>query len=129
MLQNEFFLLAWVFVPGLAGFGALVSSARVHRFAWFLCGAEFLRNIVLNQKFLATLRACTAAEENGIHHCPDYQRRVTVRAADVLFPVRQFDFSTRSGHRCIKSQGADLAKERQAGGVRPGPRQASLIIP
>ncbi len=42
---------------GLAGFGALVSSARVHRFAGFLFAAGFLRNVVLDQKFVVTLRA------------------------------------------------------------------------
>jgi hypothetical protein len=29
---------------------------------------------------------------------------VTVRAADIQFPVRQFNCSTRSGHRCIKTR-------------------------
>ena len=71
---------------GLAGFGALGSSARVHRFAWFLFGAGFLRNIALYQKFLVTLRTGTAAEENRLRHDPDYQRGAAVRAGDVHFP-------------------------------------------
>ena len=30
----------------------------------------------------------------------------TVRAADIQFPVQQFSCSTRSGHRCIKTETA-----------------------
>ena len=87
----------------------------MNRFARFLFGDGFLRNIIFNHKLLVTLRAGAAAEENRIHHCPDYQRRMAVRTAEVQFPVRQFDFSPWSGHRCIKAEmrkgakrGADL---------------------
>jgi len=50
--------------------------------------------------------------ENRVHHCPDYKRCATVRAGDVYFPVRQFDFSPWSGHRCIKPEMREVAKSR-----------------
>ena len=61
---------------GLARFGALLSSAGVHRFARFLFGAEFLRNVVLYQKFLVTLRAGTAADEPQARVVPPRFRRL-----------------------------------------------------
>jgi len=59
-----------------------------------------------------SLRAAASAQENRIHHGPDYQRGAAVGTSDVHFPVRQLDFSTRSGHRCIKAEMREVARER-----------------
>ena len=95
----------------LAGLGPLHSANRFDGSTRLLESAiRLLREIVFDQEPLATLRAGAAAQENPVHHSADYQRRATVRAADVHFPVRQFDFSTRRGHRCIKAEIGDRAR-------------------
>ena len=81
-----------------------MSSARLHRFAGFLFGAELLRNIVLYYKLLVTLRASTTAEENFVHHRPDRQFAAAMWALDALFDVWQFDLSSSSGHVHLATQ-------------------------
>jgi len=61
------------------------------------------RDIVLNQKFLVTLRADATGEEDRVHDSTDDQRRTAVWTGHVLFGIGQFDYATWR-HRPIRTE-------------------------